>query len=444
MSTLENLGKSLSDSIKRLLRLPIVDEKAVKELVKDLQRALLKADVNLNLVLEISKRVQERALKERLPPGISRREHVVKVLYEELTRIMGGKPARVDLPSVSPYILMLVGIQGSGKTTTAVKLARFYQKRGMRPAIICADTYRPGAFEQLDQLARRIHVPVYWRKDKSPIEIVKEGIREYAAQRYNLIIVDTAGRHKEEGELIEEMKLLEREIKPHEVMLVLDGAMGQQAYKHAEAFDKATKIGSITVTKLDGSTKGGGALSAVAATGALPKFIGTGEGLEDLESFNPPKFVGRILGMGDLESLVQKVKDAEVALSTVKARKMMEGRFTLKDLYEQMESLRKLGPLKKIWSMIPGNVSIPEEYMASAEKRIDDWRIVIQSMTKEEIENPRILNSSRIRRIARGSGKPERVVKEMINQYFTAKKMMKGLKRRQGTLRRLAPDFPFG
>ncbi|MEM3109378.1 MAG: signal recognition particle protein Srp54 [Candidatus Bathyarchaeia archaeon] len=430
MSVLENLGRSLSDSIKRLLRLPIVDEKAVKELVKDLQRALLRADVDLNLVLEISERVEERALKEKLPPGISKREHVVKVLYEELTRMMGEKPARVDIPHISPYILMLIGIQGSGKTVTAVKIARFYQKRGVRPAIICADTYRPGAFEQLDQLASRINVPVYWKRDGSPVEIVREGVREYTSQRYNLIIVDTAGRHKDEKELIEEMKMLEREVEPHEVMLILDGAIGQQAYRHAEAFHNATKIGSITVTKLDGSTKGGGALSAVAATGASLKFIGTGEDLDDLEPFDPPKFVGRILGMGDIEGLIQRVKEAEITLSNVKARRMMEGKFTLRDLYEQVESLRKLGPLKKIWSMIPGTVNIPEEYMASAEKRIEDWGIIIQSMTKEEVEDPKILNSSRIRRIARGSGKPERVVKEMINQYFAARRMMKGLKRK--------------
>jgi signal recognition particle subunit SRP54 len=436
MSVLENLGRSLSDSIKRLLRLPVVDEKAVNELVRDLQKALLRADVNLNLVLEISERVRERALKEKLPPGISRREHVVKVLYEELTRMMGGKPARIDIPGISPYILMLIGIQGSGKTVTAVKLARFYQKRGARPAIICADTYRPGAFEQLDQLASRINVPVYWRSGKSPVEIVREGVREYSAQRYNLLIVDTAGRHKEEGELIEEMKMLEREVKPQEVMLILDGAIGQQAYRHAEAFNNATKIGSITVTKLDGSTKGGGALSAVAATGAPLKFIGTGEGLDDLEPFNPSKFVGRILGMGDIEGLIQKVKDAELTLSSAKARKIVEGKFTLKDLYEQMESLKKLGPLRKIWGMIPGAVNIPEEYMESVEKRMDDWRIIIQSMTKEEVEDPKILNSSRIRRIARGSGRPERAVKEMVNQYFTARKMMKGLRRRD-VLRKL-------
>ncbi|MEM2123703.1 MAG: signal recognition particle protein Srp19, partial [Candidatus Bathyarchaeia archaeon] len=243
-------------------------------------------------------------------------------------------------------------------------------------------------------------------------------------------IVDTAGRHKEEGDLIEEMKMLEREIKPQEVMLILDGAIGQQAYKHAEAFHSATKIGSIIVTKLDGSTKGGGALSAVAATGAPLKFIGTGEGLDDLEPFNPSKFVGRLLGMGDIESLIQKVKDAEISLSTIKAKKMMEGKFTLKDLYEQMESLRKLGPLRKVWSMIPGTISIPEDYMESAEKRMEDWRIIIQSMTKEEVEDPKILNSSRIRRISRGSGKPERIVKEMVNQYFAARRMMKGLRRR--------------
>ncbi|MEM3677779.1 MAG: signal recognition particle protein Srp19, partial [Candidatus Bathyarchaeia archaeon] len=345
-------------------------------------------------------------------------------------RMMGEKPARVDIPRISPYILMLIGIQGSGKTVTAVKIARFYQKRGVRPAIICADTYRPGAFEQLDQLASRINVPVYWKRDGSPVEIVREGVREYTSQRYNLIIVDTAGRHKDEKELIEEMKMLEREVEPHEVMLILDGAIGQQAYRHAEAFHNATKIGSITVTKLDGSTKGGGALSAVAATGASLKFIGTGEDLDDLEPFDPPKFVGRILGMGDIEGLIQRVKEAEITLSNVKARRMMEGKFTLRDLYEQVESLRKLGPLKKIWSMIPGTVNIPEEYMASAEKRIEDWGIIIQSMTKEEVEDPKILNSSRIRRIARGSGKPERVVKEMINQYFAARRMMKGLKRK--------------
>ncbi len=440
MSSFEALSKSLTESLKRLIKLPIVDERAVKELVKDLQRTLLRADVNLNLVLQISERVQERTLKEKLPPGISRREHLIKVLYEELINIMGEKTERTEIPNISPYILMLVGIQGSGKTTTSVKIARFYQKRELRPAIICADTYRPGAYEQLSQLAQKIHVPVYWKADKSPVKIAKEGLREFSTQKYNLVIIDTAGRHRDEHKLMDEMKKLEREIKPHEVILILDGAIGQQAYEHARAFKEATEIGSIIIAKLDGSAKGGGALSAVAATGAALKFIGLGEDIEDLEPFNPSKFVSRILGMGDLETLMQKVRDAEISVSKTKARKILDGKFTLRDLYENIESMKKLGPLRKLWSMFPGGVNIPEDQVISAEKRIEEWRAVIQSMTNEEIENPKILNSSRIKRIAKGSGKPERIIRELLNQYFTAKKMIKGLKRKRSALK---GKFPF-
>ncbi|RLI17502.1 signal recognition particle protein Srp19, partial [Candidatus Bathyarchaeota archaeon] len=281
---LERLGSSLYEAIKKIFRASIVDEAAVKELVRDIQRALLQADVNVQLVLNISKRIQDRALKEKIPPGISRREHVIKVVYEELTRFLGEKPAPIKIEPGKRNILMLVGIQGSGKTTAAAKLARYFQKRGLKTAIVCADTYRPGAYAQLQQLADRINVPLYGNpKEKNPVKIALEGLKLFKDK--DIIIVDTAGRHKEEKELIKEMKMLEKNIKPDEIMLVIDGTIGQQAMVQAKAFNEATPIGSILVTKLDGSARGGGALSAVAATGAPIKFIGTGEKIGDIEPF---------------------------------------------------------------------------------------------------------------------------------------------------------------
>ncbi|MEM3072894.1 MAG: signal recognition particle protein Srp54, partial [Candidatus Bathyarchaeia archaeon] len=436
MTSLEDLGKSLSGAVRRLLRLPLIDEKAVEELVKDLQRALLQSDVNVKLVLGISEKVFERSLKEKLPAGISRREHVIKVLYEELTRFLGEKPATVSIPQKKPYVLMLIGIQGSGKTTGAVKIGRFYQKRGVKVALVCADTYRPGAYVQLKQLADKVNIPVYWDEEKSPESMAVEAVSKLAKEGYQLIIIDTAGRHKNEKELMNEMRRLEYHIKPDEVMLVLDGTIGQQALSHAEAFQNATRVGSIYVTKLDGSARGGGALSAVAATQAKVKFIGVGEKIDDIEPFDPARFVGRLLGMGDLETLIEKVKEAEIEPSEKKTRALMEGKFTLKDLYEQVESMRKLGPLKKILGMMPGGLSVDAEQLNLAEKKFKDWRVIIQSMRSDEIEDPRIIDSSRARRIARGSGKSERDVKELIEQYFTMKKMVKTLRKRHGVLQK--------
>jgi len=230
MSALEGLGKSLSDAMKKLLRMAVVDEKAVKELVRDLQRALLQSDVNVNLVMQISQAVEKRSLEEKLPPGISRREHVVKVLYEELTRFLGEEPSKLTIEPGKTQVIMLVGIQGTGKTTAAVKLARFYQKRGLRPAIICADTYRPGAFEQLKQLADKISVPVYGEPNsRDTLKIVKKGMEQFSNQKYDLIIVDTAGRHKDETELMSEMRDLAKQIQPNEIILAIDASIGQAA-----------------------------------------------------------------------------------------------------------------------------------------------------------------------------------------------------------------------
>jgi signal recognition particle subunit SRP54 len=428
--------------MKKLLRLTVVDEKAVKELARDLQRSLLQSDVNVNLVLQISQAVETRALEEKLPPGIPRREHVIKVLYEELTRFLGEDPAKITVEPDKKHVIMLVGIQGTGKTTAAVKLARFYQKRGMRPAIVCADTYRPGAFDQLRQLAERVNVPVYGEPNsKEVLKIVRNGKEQFERQKHDLIIIDTAGRHKDEGELMSEMKDLAKLIVPDEIILAIDASIGQAAMSQATAFNETTTIGSILVTKLDGTAKGGGALSAVAATKAKIKFIGTGEKIDDLEQFVPSSFVGRLLGMGDVKALVDKVREAEVAVPQKKARAFLEGKFTLKDMYDQMVAVRKMGPLKKLMGMVPGGINIPDDAMETAEKRLDTWRVIIQSMTKEEVEDPKLLDSSRARRIARGSGHTEKEVKELVNQYFMMKKMMKSMKRRGSALGRKLP-FP--
>lgn len=428
---LERLGSSLYEALKKVFKASVVDEATVKGLVRDIQRALLQADVNVQLVLGISQRIEERALKEKVPPGISRREHVIKVVYEELTRFVGDKPVPLKIEPGKKKIIMLVGIQGSGKTTAAAKLARYFQKRGLKPALICADTYRPGAYAQLQQLANRINVPVYGdAKAKDPVKVVFEGLKQFSDKE--VIIVDTAGRHKEEQELIKEMKTLETKIKPDEVLLVIDGTIGQQALIQAKAFHEVTPIGSILVTKLDGSARGGGALSAVAATGAPIKFIGTGEKTEDIEPFVPSRFIGRLLGMGDLETLLDKVREAEIKVPEKKAKAILSGKFTLTDMYEQFEAVKSMGPFRKILSMLPGmSYNLPEDMLNTAEDRLEKWRVIIQSMRPEEKENPKILNASRVRRIARGSGTTERDVKELLKQYLMMRKMLKMFKRKK-------------
>jgi signal recognition particle subunit SRP54 len=387
--------------------------------------------------MELSQNIEKRALDEELPPGISRREHVVKVVYDELTRFVGEKPEQLAVQPGRQNVLMLVGIQGSGKTTQAAKLARYFQKRGLKPAVICADTFRPGAYDQLRQLAESINVDFYGEQGgKDPVAVAKNGVDRFRG--HEVVILDTSGRHKEEKSLILEMQQIAAEVGPQEIILVLDGTIGQQASAQAAAFNEATDIGSIIVAKLDGSARGGGALSSVAATGAPIKFIGTGEKIEDLEPFVPGRFIGRLLGMGDVESLVAKVKEAEVEVSEKDVYALLSGKFSLADMYQQFEAMRSMGPLQKVLSMIPGfSYQLPQDQLDVAEERLDRWKYIIESMTPEEREDPKILNASRIRRIARGSGTEEREVRELIKQYNAMRKMLRQLKGRRRMLRRM-------
>jgi signal recognition particle subunit SRP54 len=428
---LSKLGTSLREAIKKFLGRPVADELAVKELIRDVQRALLLADVNVELVLKITQKIEERALKEAVPSGFTRREVTLKALYESLVELLGGeRQPNVLYPTNKPIVLMLVGVQGSGKTTSAAKLALFYRRKGYRPGLVCADTFRPGAYDQLKQLAMKAGIPFYGEKAGNPAEIALRGVEALKSMGCNVIIIDTAGRHKSEHALMEEMKQLSEAIKPDEVMLVIDATIGQQAKPQAEAFNNATKIGSIIVTKLDGAARGGGALSAVVATGARIKFVGVGEEIEELELFEPSSFVSRLLGMGDLKSLVEKVKEASLKEQEMKG--FVSGKFTLEDMINQLEGLKKLGPLRKILEMIPGfGLSLPDEVADIAQEKLEKWTVIVKSMTREELERPEIINRARMRRIARGSGVKVKEVKELLDSYEAMKRMMKAMLRKQ-------------
>jgi signal recognition particle subunit SRP54 len=419
-------------------------EKAVNEFIRDLQRELIKADVNVRLVFQLTKRIKERALKEEPPPGASRREWMIKIVYEELSQLFGGDRILEVEPKKTPWIILLVGVQGSGKTTTAGKLAYYYVKKGYKVGLVAADTYRPGAYEQLRMLAEQAGALFYGDPNsRDAVGIASRGVKFLTERGAEIIIVDTAGRHGygEEESLLEEMRNIAKKIGPDEVVLVIDAAIGQKAYDLARRFHEASPIGSIIVTKLDGTARGGGALSAVAATGATIKFIGTGEKIDELEPFNPRRFVGRILGMGDLESLLEKLKGLEEAERLEQAAEdILKGKITMRTVYRQLQSMRKLGPLSKVLQMIPGlglAGALNEEAARLGEEKIKRWMAIIESMTYEELDNQQIINRQRIRRLAIGSGTSTEDVRELLAYYKNLRTMMKRLKRDKRLLKRL-------
>jgi signal recognition particle subunit SRP54 len=429
MSFLKEISQSLISAINKL-KGSTGDEASIKDFIRDIQRILIRADVSINIVLELSKNL-EKAAKEPPPTSFTKKDIILKKLYDGLIEILGGKkPYTLYLDPTKTNILMLVGIQGSGKTTTAAKLARYYKIRGYIPGLICADTYRLGAYYQLKQLAEKIQVEFYGSlEEKDSIKIALDGIKYLKEKKCNVIIIDTAGRHKDEKNLMEEMKNLSLKINPDHVLLVIDGTIGQSAYNQAKTFNENTKIGSIIVTKLDGSAKGGGAISAAKTTNAKISFIGTGEGIEDFEVFNPVSFVNRLLGLGDLEALANRIEEAQVKEQISKER-FLAGEFTIKEMVMQIKEFRKAGPLGKLLSLIPGfNMNLPDDVLKSAEESLKKWEAIINSMTAEEIKDPKIIDKSRIRRISKGSGTEVKDVEKLIESYFMIKRNIKRLKR---------------
>ncbi len=428
---LDSLRDGLQAALKKLVGQNVVDEKAVKEFVRDLQRALIQADVNVRIALEVTERVQKRALEEKGPAGITKKDQIVSILYEELARLLGGEGG-LQLSKERTNVLVMLGVQGSGKTTTTAKLARLYSKRGFRVGVVAADTFRPGAVAQLKTLVASSGIEVYSdEKQKDSVKIAKDGRKSFEGTK-NLVIIDTAGRHKEEKGLLQEMKDVVSAVKPDATVLVIDGTIGQQCYNQAQAFHQAAPVGGIIVTKLDGAAKGGGALAASAATGARIFFIGTGERIDDLEEFVPTRFVGRLLGMGDLKSLMEMVKDSEVVVDEKMTQRMMSGKLTMNDLLVQFEQMKKFGSLKKVLERIPGfSGQVDAKELDKAEDRVKVYKSIIQSMTGEEKEDPERINSSRLRRIARGSGRSEKDVRELLTRYKQMKTLVKTSKGRE-------------
>jgi len=433
---LESLSQALNGALKKITKSSVVDKQVIKEVAKDIQRALLVADVNVQLVLEVTKNIENRAIEEKLPPGVSRKEHIIKIVYEEITRFMGEKGEKIKLrPPGETTVILMVGIQGSGKTTTTGKLARHFQRKGFKVGVVCTDTWRPGALSQLQQYLAQVNLDVWGDADEqNAIRLAKDGVKHFKNKKYDIILVDTAGRHKEEQGLIDEMKHIAKVVEPDETILVIDGTIGQQAKTQAEAFKEATDFGSIIITKLDGSAKGGGALSAVAATGAPIKFLGEGERIENLEPFEPERFVAKLLGFGDLKTLLDKVSEAtkKQEMTNDDAKRMLSGKFTLKDMYQQLEMLSNMGPLQQVFQMIPGMGSnIPKEFVESSEDNLAKYRVIMDSMTEKELRDPKIVHFSRIKRIAKGSGTRPEEVKALLNQYDMMKKMMKKMNKRK-------------
>ncbi len=419
---LEGLGKSLRNVFGRIGNATSVDDDLINDICKDIQRALLEADVNVRLVLDLTNRVKQRAKEEPPPAGKSVKDHLTQIIYQELVRLVDNGEGI----QLKPQTIMMVGLYGQGKTTTTGKLALYFSKKGYSVGLIGADVYRPAALDQLKQLGEKVGVEVYGEPGESDAAgIAQRGLQKFKDKK--IVIIDTSGRHALEDDLIEEVKRIAEVAKPDERILVLDSQVGQQAGPQAEAFHNAVGVTGVILTKMDGTAKGGGAISAISKTNARIVFLGTGEHIRDLEPFNAGKFISRLLGMGDLESLIQlaneEIDDADSMQKVTEA--MMSGKFTLNDMYYQMSQVKKMGPLQKVMSLLPGFSGIEDkiDYEAS-QKKLQIFRTIMDSMTNEEREDPSLIKSKRIERIANGAGVSPHDVKELLAQYNMTKKSM--------------------
>ncbi len=428
---LDDLGSSLRSTLNNLRGKSRITEEDVDEVVKQIQRSLIQADVDIALVQDLSDSIKARALEEEPPAGTSPRDWVLRIVYEELVELVGES---TELP-LEPQTIMLAGLQGSGKTTSAAKIAWWFSKKGLRPAIIQTDTFRPGAYEQAQEMAERAEVGFYGDPDgDDPVQIARDGLE--ATADADVRIVDTAGRHALEDDLIDELEQIDRVVEPDHTLLVLDAAIGQGAKEQAGRFQDAVADGidGVVITKLDGTAKGGGALAAVNETDSTIAFLGTGETVKDIERFEASGFVSRLLGMGDLKQLTERVERAMEETGEGdedwEPEDILEGQFTLEDMRKQMEAMNKMGPLGQVMDMIPGvggglKDQLPDDAMDITQDRMRDFEVVMDSMTDEELQNPRIVGASRTKRIARGSGKPADRVRELLEQHRMMERTLK-------------------
>lgn len=428
----EGLAERLQNTFKKLRGHGKLTESDVNDAMREVRMALLEADVNFKVVKDFVKRIKERAIGQEVMESLTPGQFVVKIVNEELTELMGGTQSRIMISPKPPTVIMLVGLQGAGKTTTAGKLARMLKKQGKNPLMVAGDIYRPAAIKQLEVLGEQLSIPVFAKgQDVSPVQIAEEAIAHAKSHMNDVVIIDTAGRLHINEQLMDELKSIKRTVQPHEVLLVVDAMTGQDAVNVAEAFNNDLGIDGTILTKLDGDARGGAALSIKAVTGCPIKFAGMGEKLDALEPFHPDRMASRILGMGDVLSLIEKAQGAFDAKEAEELeRKMRKDDFTLDDFLTQMQQVRKIGSFEQILGMIPGMGSIKKQLgeIDFDGKEIKQIEAIIRSMTPKERRDISIINGSRRKRIAVGSGTRVQDVNKLLKQFGEARKMMKKMR----------------
>ena len=443
----EGLSDKLDSAFKKLRSKGSLNEADVKEAMREVRLALLEADVSYKVARDFTARVTEKAIGEKVMESLTPSQMVIKIVNEELTALMGGTQARLTQASHPPTIVMMCGLQGSGKTTHSAKIAKMLKGKGHRPLLVACDIYRPATIKQLQIVGEQAGVPVFEMGTTNPVIIAKEAVKLAKDQGYDYVFLDTAGRLHIDEQLMQELKNIKSEVKPHEILLVVDSMTGQDAVNVADSFNQALGIDGLVLTKLDGDTRGGAALSARAVTGKPIKFAGVGEKLDDLDVFHPDRMASRILGMGDVLSLIEK---AEVTLDEKRAeemeRKLRQNRFDLNDLLIQMEEMQKMGSMKDILSMLPGMGKKIKDVDID-ERQLDKTKAIILSMTPKEREKPDIINPSRKRRIAAGCGMQVEDVNRLLSQYKQMQKLFKQFNGKSGSkkkMRRMMPNMPGG
>lgn len=417
-----DLGEGLRKAFAMLRGATIIDAKVIREFNKELQKAMLSADVEVSLVFALTKEIEEKALKEKLPAGVSPKEYITNLVYERLVELMGKEYS----PEIKPKRILLIGMYGAGKTTTVAKLAHFYQERGLSTGVICCDVSRPAAYEQLETLAKQAGVAFFGiRGEKDVRSIARKGLSELKDRK--VIICDSSGRSALDGELIRELKEITDEFRPDEKILVINADTGQVAGKQAREFDNAVKLTGVVVTKLDGSGKGGGALSAVSAAKINVTFVGTGEKLNAIELYNPKKFVGRLLGIPDLESLITNVQNA-IKEANLKPEEVESEELNFETFYVQLKAMSGMGPMKNILGSM-GLVDAPKDAIEKGEEKLKKYKVIIGSMTRDERKDEKLVREqSRIKRIASGSGTSEKDVKELLGDFNKMKRFANMIK----------------
>ncbi|KAG5523294.1 hypothetical protein RHGRI_035192 [Rhododendron griersonianum] len=441
---LAQLGGSISRAIQQMSNATVIDEKALNDCLNEITRALLQSDVQFKLVRDMQTNIKKIVNLDDLAAGHNKRKIIQQAIFNELCKMLDpGKPSFAPKKGKT-NVVMFVGLQGSGKTTTCTKYAYYHQKKGWKPALVCADTFRAGAFDQLKQNATKAKIPFYGSYTESdPVKIAVEGVERFKDENCDLIIVDTSGRHKQEASLFEEMRQVSEATRPDLVIFVMDSSIGQAAFDQAQAFKQSVAVGAVIITKMDGHAKGGGALSAVAATKSPVIFIGTGEHMDEFEVFDVKPFVSRLLGMGDLSGFMDKIKEVvPMDQQPELLQKLSEGNFTLRVMYEQFQNLLKMGPIGQVFSMLPGFSAdlMPKGHEKEGQAKIKRYMTMMDSMTNQgntrlpvlelDNSNPKLMNESRMMRIARGSGRPVREVMELFEEYKRIAKAwsnMKGL-----------------